>query len=122
MKTEVTMMTPSGKAFTNNKPTLLKYGREFGINSEYKFPNTITPTNNNALVPVSSSFNDVKKYETPKNPYLKKSRQAIIAGRLMRIRAEIKQLDNQLNQSNAQQQQSGESNKDELESLQALKG
>ena len=76
MKTEVTMMTPSGKAFTNNKPTLLKYGREFGINSEYKFPNTITPTNNNALVPVSSSFNDVKKYETPKNPYLKKSRQA----------------------------------------------
>ena len=64
-----------------------------------------------------NKFKQVSDQEMVKRSELKRSKQAIIAGRLLRIKAEMQTLDAQLKQ-NTQQSVDG----NDLESLEALKG
>jgi hypothetical protein len=65
-------------------------------------------------------FQRISEEQIVSDGQVKKSRQAIIAGKLLSIRNEIKQLELQLKQRDATQQ-SAQDNKSELETLDALK-
>ena len=64
-----------------------------------------------------TKFKHISDVEMVKRNESRRSKQAIIAGRLLRIRAEMQALDSQLKQNT---QQSADGN--DLESLEALKG
>ena len=75
---------------------------------------------NNVFEDALGKFQQISEEELVSDGKLKKSKQAIIAGKLLRIRQEIKQLELQLKHS-AISQQSSQDDNGELAALEALK-
>lgn len=118
---EVFGMAPTSEADAGRVDRNIDYQKQANYSRSTATVDKIAIVSDNTVFEDSiGKFQKISEEELTSDNQLKKSKQAIIAGKLMRIRSEITQLENQLKQS-AAGQQSAQDNKSEMESLQALK-